>query len=260
MRNITNYKKILLDNASYDQKNLLNTNVNFKYDFKVNKDNEKLLHFAKDFLGETRKIDLDSIKKLTYKIYSFLNKGNNDYIKMVKKNNISALKIIEMTAQYKIESNCLMHAVVLNEIMLSLGIFSRVIFCRTSCLKNNNCHCVNIIWLNQWIMVDSINNVICFNNKGMPLGIKELRRMLLNDERIIIPCANRDFYTKYIEYWYEYGVWFHCCLESKIDMFNDFKNSINVSLVSKKFMMQIDDISENEIVLKNESVFWATPR
>ena len=240
-------------------KTLLNIEINFKYNFKINKSNENLIYFAKYFLENNKKIDLDSIKTLMNNIHNFLNKGNNDYLKMVKCNYISALHIIEMTAKYGIESNCLMHAIVLNEIMLAIGIFSRVIFCRTSCLINKDCHCVNIIWLNQWIMVDPINNVICFNSEGTPLGIKELRKMIIYNERVIIPSANRDFYNRYIEYWYKYGVWFHCYLESKIDIFNDYKNEIIITLLPKKFIAESDILTQKEIVIKNECVFWKSP-
>lgn len=74
--------------------------------------------------------------------------------------------------------NCRSKAQILNEMCLSLGIYSRKVWIMPNSKYDGDCHVVNEVWdskLNKWIMLDITNNEYWVDENGTPLSVLEIR-------------------------------------------------------------------------------------
>lgn len=90
--------------------------------------------------------------------------------------------------------NCRMMATILNECYLSMGFKSRMVTCMPKPLKFQDCHVINAVYSNQlskWIWLDPTFDAYVMDEKGILLGLQEVRERLINDEPLILnPEAN----------------------------------------------------------------------
>lgn len=100
----------------------------------------------------------------------------SDYDNSVEMN---ALSLLEYSLDNKNQGiNCRNKAQILNEMCLSLGIYSRKVWIMPNSGYDNDCHVVNEIWdteLNKWVMLDITNNEYWVDENGTPLSILEIR-------------------------------------------------------------------------------------
>ena len=74
--------------------------------------------------------------------------------------------------------NCRAKAQILNEMCLSLGIYSRKVWIMPYSDYDNDCHVVNEVWdstLNKWVMLDITNNEYWVDENNTPLSVLEIR-------------------------------------------------------------------------------------
>lgn len=74
--------------------------------------------------------------------------------------------------------NCRAKAQILNEMCLSLGIFSRKVWIMPYSGYDGDCHVVNEVWdnsLNKWVMLDITNNEYWVDESNTPLSVLEIR-------------------------------------------------------------------------------------
>ncbi|MDE6087182.1 MAG: transglutaminase-like domain-containing protein [Oscillospiraceae bacterium] len=99
---------------------------------------------------------------------------------------ISALPLLEYSLNKKSNGiNCRAKAQILNEMCLSLGIYSRKVWIMPNSCYDRDCHVVNEVWdtsLNKWIMLDITNNEYWIDENGEPLSILEIRTKGANQE------------------------------------------------------------------------------
>lgn len=92
---------------------------------------------------------------------------------------INALDLLEYSLDNKKQGiNCRCKAQILNEMCLSLGIYSRKVWIEPNSGYDDDCHVVNEIWdsqRNKWIMLDITNNEYWVDENGTPLSILEVR-------------------------------------------------------------------------------------
>jgi Transglutaminase-like superfamily len=90
--------------------------------------------------------------------------------------------------------NCRGLATVLNESYLSLGIKSRFVTCMPKDSVFDDCHVINMVWLNElkkWIWIDPTNDAYVMDEKGELLSIEEVRERVINGKTLILnPDAN----------------------------------------------------------------------
>ncbi|MDE6788928.1 MAG: transglutaminase-like domain-containing protein [Ruminococcus sp.] len=108
-------------------------------------------------------------------------KSNYDnHIKM------GALSLLEYSLDKKSSGiNCRAKAQILNEMCLSLGIFSRKVWIMPNSRYDGDCHVVNEVWdstLDKWVMLDITNNEYWIDENGAPLSILEIREKGANQE------------------------------------------------------------------------------
>lgn len=76
--------------------------------------------------------------------------------------------------------NCRAKAQILNEMLLSLGIYSRKIWLNPYSKYDTDCHVVNEVWdtaLGKWVMLDITNDEYWIDGDGTPLSALEIRSM-----------------------------------------------------------------------------------
>lgn len=90
-----------------------------------------------------------------------------------------ALDLLEYSLDNKNHGiNCRAKAQILNEMCLSLGIYSRKVWIMPYSKYDGDCHVVNEVWdtsLNKWVMLDITNNEYWVDENNMPLSILEIR-------------------------------------------------------------------------------------
>lgn len=93
---------------------------------------------------------------------------------------MNALDLLEYSLDNKRQGiNCRSKAQILNEMCLSLGIYSRKVWIMPYSGYDNDCHVVNEVWdsaLGKWIMLDITNNEYWVDENNTPLSVLEIRQ------------------------------------------------------------------------------------
>lgn len=91
----------------------------------------------------------------------------------------SALDLLEYSLDNKSHGiNCRAKAQILNEMCLSLGIYSRKVWIMPYSRYDGDCHVVNEVWdssLQKWVMLDITNNEYWVDENNIPLSVLEIR-------------------------------------------------------------------------------------
>lgn len=99
---------------------------------------------------------------------------------------MKALSLLEYSLDNKsCGINCRAKAQILNEMCLSLGIYSRKVWIMPNSRYDGDCHVVNEVWdssLNKWIMLDITNNEYWIDENSEPLSVLEIRTKGANQE------------------------------------------------------------------------------
>lgn len=92
---------------------------------------------------------------------------------------INALDLLQYSLNNKSHGiNCRAKAQILNEMCLSLGIYSRKVWIMPYSDYDTDCHVVNEVWdssLGKWIMLDITNNTYWVDENNTPLSVLEIR-------------------------------------------------------------------------------------
>ena len=248
------YKKILQDNYEYDYTH------SRKVQFAYNHTHEYLKKLVEKY-DLTRLISKDNFTTVinSLKWVSKKLKGGNPSI--FPKNNKNSLTYLMLTDTYNNYSNCFMYSVTLNEILLALGYSSRVVICLSSDPNDNECHSVNIVYLNEfckWIVIDSAKEAYYINKKGEPLGLLDIRDALINDIPIYIPMCSRENLENIRNYLYKNFVLFKCTLISDFNIYGS-QNYESIYLLPKNISKSLFTSENNCIFTKNPNVFFECP-
>lgn len=99
---------------------------------------------------------------------------------------MKALSLLEYSLDKKsCGINCRAKAQILNEMCLSLGIYSRKVWIMPNSRYDSDCHVVNEVWdssLNKWVMLDITNNEYWLDENSEPLSVLEIRTKGANQE------------------------------------------------------------------------------
>lgn len=97
--------------------------------------------------------------------------------------------------------NCCNHAVVLNAALLSMGLHSRCVWCKSLDVSNLEYHVVNVVYISKyskWIMLDSANQAVWYDKNGIPLGLMEIRRSLADNDPVKIGNGEIEWGGRYV--------------------------------------------------------------
>lgn len=168
--------------------------------------------------------------------------------------------------------NCVMMAIVTNEVFLSMGIPSRVIHGNgKKWIFNGEWHTYNmayLVTLNKWIFLDPMMLAYFMNENGTLLSIAEIREYLIKGKTLVLnedadyngqPCNKND----YLHYLSKNIYRFSCSLESKFGNYGIF----STTGVPNKTYFHLDPKNEKQDGLglatnyftSNPDYYWATP-
>jgi hypothetical protein len=174
-----------------------------KYDFNDSRPIPKFTYQAMDnpnLVALRKGFNLDSIAgtgnevskiiNLLHWIHNLIPHDGNHENPTVK----NAMSMIAVCEKDNRGLNCRGLATVLNECYLSLGIKSRFITCMPKDSVFQDCHVINMIWvndLNKWIWIDPTNDAYVMDEKGELLSPEEVRERVINGKTLILnPDAN----------------------------------------------------------------------
>lgn len=106
--------------------------------------------------------------------------------------------------------NCRYHSILLHELLLSVGIENRPVWCLPRDSADKDCHVVNHVWLpevQKWVMVDSDGGGWMENEKGVPMNLLELREAVVKGHHICQRGMNGNSYD-YLKYMAKNLYWF----------------------------------------------------
>ncbi|MCB0744439.1 MAG: transglutaminase domain-containing protein, partial [Ignavibacteriae bacterium] len=101
----------------------------------------------------------------------------------------NAVDLIKVCKNENRGVNCRMLATILNECYLSMGIKSRYITCMPKETKFDDCHVINMVFvddLNKWIWIDPTFDSYVMDEKGNLLGIQEVRERLVKGLPLVL--------------------------------------------------------------------------
>lgn len=178
---------------------------------------------------------------------------------------IDALSIIERTKISSIKSNCWMHATVLNEVYLSFGFRSKMARCMPMDLRYDDCHCIVHVYSTQygkWIIMDAAYAGYYFDAQGIPMGLPDLRKALINKERIYIPGATRESQRHILNYWTKNIIRFQCYQKSCYGAESTNQDELVMINLNPRLFKLSNTSSEisgrivKQIHISNPDVFW----
>ena len=177
--------------------------------------------------------------------------------------------------------NCRGLAISLNECYLAMGFKSRYVTCMPKELEFDDCHVVNMVyseWLGKWVYMDPSNNAYVMDEKGMLLGIEEVRQRLIDGRTLIVnPDANWNneqfvWLEDYIHNYMAKNLYrLECPVSSEYDYETKLpgKNTTYIQLLPLDGINQTPQKSEyvnkdfnstmTNYVTNNPSTFWKAP-
>lgn len=176
----------------------------------------------------------------------------------------NSLNIISRTEKKGISSNCWMYATVLNEVFLAMGFKSRRIRCMSADLEDKECHCVTIVYsneFNKWIMFDAANKAFFVDKQALPMSLQELRESLITEQKIYLPKATTSDFEKIKRYWYKNIVRFQAYSHSAFN-FESSKKEKKIYNLNPKAIVVEDKVTfnnrvkQNYINISNPNIFW----
>jgi hypothetical protein len=200
-------------------------------------------------------------------------------------NNPTSKNALDLISYCKTQSRgmtCRMMATILNECYLSLGISSRVVTCMPKEIKFDECHVINAVYsnqLNKWIWIDPTFDAYVMDDKGVLLGIQEVRERLINGQPLILnPEANWNRLTSQLKEGYleQYMAKNLYRLECQVSSGYNTETWFVGKEISYIELLPLDGLDQNpqsyeENVSKtgvkfvyyktnNPSIFWTKPR
>lgn len=156
--------------------------VSFEYRYLVD---EKRAKEIRAFFQENAALDLDSLMqsdqpawKKARKLALFVHESvphDNQKEELKDKN---AITLWQYSQRIPTGFNCRWHAILLSELLLSIGIKNRFVTCMSQNRNDGDCHVVNLVWLpeyDKWAMIDSDLMEYVTDDNGIPLSLEEMQ-------------------------------------------------------------------------------------
>ena len=176
-------------------------------------------------------------------------------------------RLAARTKNEELKSNCWMYAVVMTELCLCAGFYTRMIRCMPLDLDYHDCHCLCTVYLkeyNRWIVFDPANNAYYLNENMIPMDIPMLRKAVIESTPIYIPKTGREKTNYLIQYFTKTLFRFECEAECGVGNEASLKNRTFFALNPKKFKLTDKTIcirgrNIQMIHLYSENIFWQPP-
>jgi len=179
---------------------------------------------------------------------------------------LNAINILNQTNKNGALSNCYTYAVVLNEIFLSMGYYSRMVRCMPMDLHFQDCHCVTVAYVDDyrsWVVFDAANRAYYLNREMIPLDIMSFRKALINKSPIYIPGATRAITSGICNYWTKSMIRFECdivsCFGAEDMYIRTLAHLQPTTIPVADKAIACSNWSTHHIHTSNPHVFWSLP-
>ena len=135
--------------------------------------------------------ELDQIINLMSWVYSLTGHANEPEIPVER----NSFTLINMAKVEKKQINCYMKTVILNEVYLSMGFYSRHTHLLPHSNEERESHFITSVYsktLEKWILMDPDFGVYVTDEKGNILGVREIRQRLITGERLKVLRPGRS--------------------------------------------------------------------
>ena len=174
---------------------------------------------------------------------------------------LNAITLWEYAQRVPTGINCRWHAILLSELLLSVGIRNRFVTCFPEDEQDQDCHVVNLVWLpelDKWAMIDSDMQEYVTGPDGIPLSLEEMRAELIAGRRLNIHRNSDPNGVEYMQgYWAKNLYWFNIHITYGFDL--EGRGLIPdciVTLIPPGFHIPEKYSSFSANVTTNAAAFW----
>lgn len=134
--------------------------------------------------------------------------------------NLNCIDIIRKAKEDGYSLNCRYLSYVYMQLAIFLGFRTRWVMCLPMDLRDDECHCVVEVYskdLKKWIVVDAALDLFYFSEKGIPLNLLEMRKMLIERNKLKFFSPNKDYSCFVQNYWKKNIFRFKYLINNKIN-------------------------------------------
>jgi len=265
-RNYTDYKDMLKKASPFSEQQ-----IGIKHACSIN---PKRIRTIKKYFKENGNIDLEEIENSKISTWDKAVKlacyvasvacHDNQKRQIKRKNAITLLRYAQHTVT---GFNCRWHAIMLSELLLTIGIKCTFITCLPFDHDDCDCHVVNHVWLpeyNKWAMIDSDMTEYCVDENNIPLSLFEMRERIINDMVFTIHLlpgvsddSNGEIFNYFRCYWAKNLYWFSKHLTYGFDLESkNWEGDTSVYLIPPGFIRKGFQLKRGEIMINNLSEFF----
>lgn len=204
----------------------------------------------------------DSTWDKTVKIATFVSENIAHANQKVQPESGDCITLWEYHKNIEEKFNCRFHSMMMNELLLSVGVLNRYVWCMPKNSKDPDCHVVNNVWIpewNKWVMVDTDQRYYVCDKNGTVLSISEIREKLIGGESL--KCSTfakvSQSTSSYLDYLSKDFYWF--TVNQKVRFISNKNTDSNnfVNLLPKGF--KGFNLGDDEIITNDAEAFWKKP-
>lgn len=165
--------------------------INYEY-FSANNDIGLFNIFEKyklDRIVNNNNIFLGALKLLEWTFNNLISNDYGDY-----KGEYYTIDIVDYAKNNRVSLNCLCHATVLTELLLSAGYRAKKVYCLSCDIMPSENHVVVETYINElhkWVMLDPTISGYLVDEDEIPLSIDDIRKNLISNKKMRIIYYNR---------------------------------------------------------------------
>lgn len=239
--------------------------ISIKYNFFYESYKVKEMKKICDFFNLSFLQGKDEITKVT-KTKEILNKFLYENAKNKTKNNFDDTDFFDLVKEVKekqIILNCRYISLIYVQMLLSLNMKSRLVFCLPMDLRYYECHCIVEVFLEEgckWIAVDPSFNCLYFDEKQNILNLREIRKKLIAEEKIYFTAFDSTEYKlikkflikNFFRFIFVKNNCYNMLAKDKIELIG--LNPCNFNISNKKYIENGKTIFYSNF--NNDNLFW----
>ena len=174
---------------------------------------------------------------------------------------LNAFTLWEYAQRIPTGFNCRWHAILLSELLLSVGIKNRFVTCMPEDKNDQDCHVVNLVWLpemDKWAMVDCDMQEYVTDPEGIPLSLEEMRAELIAGRKLNVHRNSDPEGVEFMQgYWAKNLYWFsiHMTYGYELEGFR-IQPDIYIHLVPPGYEIPGKYRRLGDRVTTNAAAFW----
>lgn len=256
------YYSLLKKSGGYES-----SGQNLNYEFKIDSGRAAEI---RNYFSDNTELNLNELNagpkstiEKTFEIANFVSKNIPHANQKTPVEKIDPISLWEYHLNIEEAFNCKFHSMFTNELLLSVGIVSRYVWCMPKSEKDNDCHVVNNVWipeLSKWIMIDTDQKAYVCDQNENPLSIQEIREKLISKD-----CLNVHSFGQmkqsagdYLNYLSKDFYWFTVVQKVRFAMDKNNSDPNNyINLLPTGF--NGFRLGDEEIRTHDDENFWSAP-